>query len=174
MSTTDRSPVITCVVQFSGGAYLATSRAQGRRTIASATAGADHAVRRLAHKLAALGAGPAAVTVHQVDQDEPRPGAAAAISGCGVWEIREVVAPPTLITTALAWQPPEHAMPDADERVLIWFASHDSPGEWECAWFDGQDWRVCESGGRVNGIVLYWARPLGPGEGQAKEASPCA
>ena len=32
----------------------------------------------------------------------------------------------------------------------------------ESGWFDGEDWRLCESGGVVNGRVLSFAQPEGP------------
>jgi hypothetical protein len=71
-----------------------------------------------------------------------------------------------MITTTLTWQTPAQAMPDADESVLVWITCHDHPELWESGWFDGEHWRLCESGGIIDGRVLYWARPVGPGETQ--------
>lgn len=151
---------IVCVVRYSGGTY-ATSRVQGQQ--ASATVGAEQAVQRLALKLAATGVGPQDPTVHQVDQATGN----STIAGCGTWEIRPRQVAPLLVTTALNWLEARHVMPDSDIRVLIWFGNADSVGQWASAWFDGEHWRLCESGGIVDGCVLYWAIPLGPGKGES-------
>lgn len=71
-----------------------------------------------------------------------------------------------MITTTLTWQTPAQAMPDADESVLVWLECFDHPPMWEAGWFDGEHWRLSESGGVIDGHVLYWARPVGPGEAQ--------
>jgi hypothetical protein len=68
-------------------------------------------------------------------------------------------------TTTLTWQAPAQAMPDADESVLVWFRwRSEKPADWGSGWFDGELWRLSESGGIIDGHVLYWARPVGPGE----------
>jgi hypothetical protein len=67
--------------------------------------------------------------------------------------------------TTLTWQTPAQAMPDADESVLVWFRwRSEKPADWGSGWFDGELWRLSESGGIIDGHVLYWARPVGPGE----------
>lgn len=54
--------------------------------------------------------------------------------------------------------------PDADERVLIWIADPDGATDWDTGFYDHDDgaWRLCESGGKADGAVLYFARPEGP------------
>ena len=66
------------------------------------------------------------------------------------------------ITTTLTWQTPAQAMPDADESVLVWLECSDHPPMWEAGWFDGEHWRLCESGGVIDGRVLCWTRPVVP------------
>lgn len=68
----------------------------------------------------------------------------------------------------LAWHPADTDLPDAEERVLIWIEVDDSvlPVDyetgWDNGWWDGEDWRLCESGGVVDGVVTWWALPKGP------------
>lgn len=70
-----------------------------------------------------------------------------------------------MITTTLTWQTPAQAMPDADESVLVSLECSDHPPMWEAGWFDGEHWRLCESGGVIDGRVLCWTRPVGPNAG---------
>ncbi len=53
------------------------------------------------------------------------------------------------------------SMPDADITVLLWIVTG-NVGEWEAGWWDGEAWRLCESGGVVAGEVTHWAQPEGP------------
>ena len=64
----------------------------------------------------------------------------------------------------LKWHKAERCKPDADTTVLLWIADRDGlgSGEWEAGWFDGDDWRLCESGGVCGGTVVAWAEPAGP------------
>lgn len=52
-------------------------------------------------------------------------------------------------------------MPDADTTVLLWIMDG-QVGDWEPGWWDGEHWRLCESGGVVFGVVTQWAEPEGP------------
>lgn len=52
-------------------------------------------------------------------------------------------------------------MPDADLTVLLWLCDG-TVQEWAAGWWDGQDWRLCESGGVAAGTVTHWAEPEGP------------
>lgn len=56
-------------------------------------------------------------------------------------------------TESITWHElPQDGMPDAEETVLISSATEVDQG-----WFDGVDWRLCESGGVADG-VLAWAK----------------
>lgn len=65
------------------------------------------------------------------------------------------------ITTTITWNP-AHEIPDADINVLGWVHYHDGTVDWTSCFYDGVDWRECESGGVVNGVVTHWAQPEGP------------
>lgn len=52
--------------------------------------------------------------------------------------------------------------PDADLTVLLWIRLLDGTQEWAGGWWDGADWRLCESGGVCSGVVTHWAEPAGP------------
>ena len=54
--------------------------------------------------------------------------------------------------------------PDADLTVLLWIADREciSSGEWAGGWWDGEAWRLCESGGECADRVVAWAEPTGP------------
>lgn len=54
-------------------------------------------------------------------------------------------------------------VPDADTTVLLWVQYADGETDWSSGWWDGGDWRLCESGGVCCGTVLHWADPAGPG-----------
>lgn len=53
-------------------------------------------------------------------------------------------------------------MPDADIVQLLWIRDADGHAEWDRGWWDGEGWRLAESGGRCCGTVLFWAEPEGP------------
>ena len=65
-------------------------------------------------------------------------------------------------TPPFTWNDPAHYMPDADESVLVWITHDPYPAEWDSGWFDGEHWRLCESGGVIDGRVLCWTRPVVP------------
>lgn len=52
--------------------------------------------------------------------------------------------------------------PDADLTVLLWIRLLDGTHEWAGGWWDGADWRLCESGGVCSGVVTHWSDPAGP------------
>ena len=64
----------------------------------------------------------------------------------------------------LAWQNPARQMPDADLRVLLLISAPDGYGkpDWDSGWWDGDTWRLCESGGVCADRVVAWAEPKGP------------
>lgn len=82
----------------------------------------------------------------------------------------------TAIVTAVAGQPATLAvaellewhvvaagdMPDSDITVLLWWTDHAGITDWERGWWDGEDWRLAESGGVCAGTVTHWAQPEGP------------
>lgn len=51
-------------------------------------------------------------------------------------------------------------MPDPDLTVLLWTDDAEQP--WAAGWFDGEVWRLCESGGECAERVLFWSSPEGP------------
>ena len=68
----------------------------------------------------------------------------------------------TTATETLTWHPAS-APPDADTTVLLWVKYEDGETDWAAGWWDGSDWRLCESGGVCCGDPLHWAEPAGPG-----------
>ena len=67
-----------------------------------------------------------------------------------------------MTTETLTWHPASEP-PDDDTTVLLWVQYADGECEWAAGWRDGDDWRLCESGGVCGGTVLHWASPDGPG-----------
>ncbi len=64
----------------------------------------------------------------------------------------------------IEWHPASGSKPDADATVLVWImapAASTPPG-WAAGFWDGEDWRLAESGGLVDGTVTHWAMPEGP------------
>lgn len=60
-------------------------------------------------------------------------------------------------TETITWHElPDDGMPDADETVLI-----SSSTEVDQGWFDGADWRLCESGGLAVGVKAWAKVPEG-------------
>lgn len=66
------------------------------------------------------------------------------------------------VALLLVWRDVAVSLPDADERVLICTRDDDGQCEWDAGWFDGEDWRYCESGGIVGLPVVRWAQPEVP------------
>jgi hypothetical protein len=64
----------------------------------------------------------------------------------------------------LKWQDPARQMPDADLTVLLLISAADgySQPDWTTGWWDGDTWRLCESGGVLAERVVAWAEPQGP------------
>lgn len=57
-------------------------------------------------------------------------------------------------TETITWRElPQDDMPDADLEVLVSIEHHGA----DKGWFDGVDWRLCESGGVVGEAVQAWA-----------------
>lgn len=64
----------------------------------------------------------------------------------------------------LAWHSTANGnLPDADMTVLLWLRAPDGTADWAGGWWDGTDWRLCESGGVAAVAVSHWAEPAGPG-----------
>lgn len=61
----------------------------------------------------------------------------------------------------LEWHRAAHDMPDADLTVLLWIVTG-ADTEWQAGWWDGEVWRLAESGGVCAGSVTHWAEPEGP------------
>lgn len=61
----------------------------------------------------------------------------------------------------LTWHPAANP-PDADQTVLLWAVWPDGETNWESGWWDGEAWRLCESGGLCSGMVTHYAMPEGP------------
>ena len=62
----------------------------------------------------------------------------------------------------LEWHEPANGdMPDADLTVLLW-VQDGQVADWCGGWWDGDAWRMAESGGVCAGVVLAWAEPAGP------------
>lgn len=54
-------------------------------------------------------------------------------------------------------------MPDAEASVLVQYIDPtDSARDICSAWWDGEVWRDCASGGQIEATVTYWADPKGP------------
>lgn len=62
--------------------------------------------------------------------------------------------------TTLTWHPAAQP-PDCDITHLLWIQDG-AESDWQAGWWDGTDWRLCESGGVVAGTVTHWADPQGP------------
>ncbi len=69
--------------------------------------------------------------------------------------------PPRAMAELLEWHDATASKPDAEVRVLIWMDTGEAR-DWESAWWDGEQWRLCESGGVCAARVLYYAQPEGP------------
>jgi hypothetical protein len=61
----------------------------------------------------------------------------------------------------LEWHRAEHELPDADITVLLWIGTG-TEADWAAGWWDGEAWRLAESGGVCAGVVYAWAEPEGP------------
>ena len=66
-----------------------------------------------------------------------------------------------MTTELLKWHTPASDMPDAEITVLLWVQDGQVAG-WASGWWDGEDWRLAESGGVCAGTVVAWAEPEGP------------
>lgn len=63
----------------------------------------------------------------------------------------------------LVWHNPAAGdMPDAEATVLMWVLLEDGDELWEGGWWDGEAWRLAESGGICPGTVSAWSEPNGP------------
>ena len=68
----------------------------------------------------------------------------------------------TVTAELLQWHSVDTGMPDAELTVLMWMPDFEDGGEWEGGWWDGEHWRLCESGGVCPWRVTHWAAPEGP------------
>ena len=75
---------------------------------------------------------------------------------------RLILVGPEPLTELVTWRDAIDDKPDAEISVAIWFTAPDGTADWERGWWDGQAWRLCESGGVVDGVVLHWAQLEGP------------
>lgn len=67
----------------------------------------------------------------------------------------------------IEWHPASGSKPDADAIVLLWIVPNPAqgmhaPAGWEAGFWDGENWRLAESGGLADGAVTHWAAPEGP------------
>ena len=65
----------------------------------------------------------------------------------------------------LQWHNATSSKPDVDTPVLLWFEAEGIDGAlpgWEAGWWDGEAWRLAESGGLAGDPVTRWAQPAGP------------
>ena len=65
-------------------------------------------------------------------------------------------------TEALAWTATSASLPDAELTVMAWVECGDGTTDWCSAWWDGEAWNDCASGGLIAGTVTHWATPNGP------------
>lgn len=66
----------------------------------------------------------------------------------------------------LEWFDASTSKPLPSVQVLLWIAFRDGTAAWEAGWWDSDgQWLLCESGGRVDGTVLFYADPEGPPQG---------
>lgn len=78
-------------------------------------------------------------------------------------EPRVILAGPEPLVESLTWHDATAGKPDADGNVLLWLgASEGCDAGWSEGWWDGDDWRLAESGGIADAEVLCWAEPVGP------------
>ena len=68
----------------------------------------------------------------------------------------------SVTTTELHWVDATATKPDADTPVVIWTKDEYGRWGWEAAWWDGEQWRLAESGGLCAEEVTHWAEPAGP------------
>ena len=68
------------------------------------------------------------------------------------------------VAELLKWHNADRSKPDADMSVLLWIADRDGlgSGDWAGGWWDGEDWKLGESGGVCADRVVAWAEPAGP------------
>jgi hypothetical protein len=60
------------------------------------------------------------------------------------------------------WMPAGAELPDAETMVILWLVS-DEAGEWfEAGFWDGECWRLAESGGLPTQRVTHWTQLNGP------------
>ncbi len=69
---------------------------------------------------------------------------------------------PRFAAELLEWRDVRLGLPDDSLTVLAW-VKRSTETDWTSAFVDAGDWREAESGGLVDGQVLYWAQPEGPG-----------
>lgn len=73
----------------------------------------------------------------------------------------------SITTVALHWIDAQQTKPDADMSVLMWTRDEYGRYGWEAGWWDGTDWRFCESGGVCIEPVTHWSQPEGPTTNEA-------
>ena len=66
------------------------------------------------------------------------------------------------VAELLEWHDVRSRMPDSDITVLAWVRGADGTADWCSAWWDGEQWIDCASGGVVELQVTHWAQPEGP------------
>jgi hypothetical protein len=62
----------------------------------------------------------------------------------------------------LQWIDPAQAMPDVEERVLLWLREPGGSMDWDAGHHNGERWLLDWCGAPPAGQVLAWARPQGP------------
>lgn len=71
---------------------------------------------------------------------------------------RVVTSPATLPAGAelVLWQPVAEGLPDAEETVMLGWTPDIALAP-EAGWWDGEAWRLCESGGECVVAPTHWA-----------------
>lgn len=69
------------------------------------------------------------------------------------------------VAELLQWHEARHTLPDSDITVLAWTREPCGAADWCSAWWDGEQWIDCASGGVIHLDVTHWAQPEGPGAG---------
>lgn len=66
------------------------------------------------------------------------------------------------VAELLEWHDVRTSMPDSEITVLVWTRDERGDADWCSAWWSGEQWIDCASGGIVELDVTHWAQPDGP------------
>lgn len=65
-----------------------------------------------------------------------------------------------MTTEEITWRSPDDQLPDADMTLLLEYEVRDGDSTYtvvESGWYDGEEWRLCESGGQCAWPAITWA-----------------